>query len=252
MTLRLEAQDLGLTVGEATILRDVTATVNASSIAVIGANGSGKTTFARLVTGLASPTHGSLRCAGIDAVDDPKALRRASGLLFSNPDVQIIMPTVAEDVAFTLKGRGVPRGEIPERVEAALELVGISHLRSAATHTLSGGQKQLLAVAAVLVAEPSFIVADEPTAYLDGANARRIARLLLGDATPPVVLVTHDLALAARCDVAMRFRGGELVSVGEPEREITAYGVELDALEASEHPHDGSEPGARPGTGPGA
>ncbi|KAB1650570.1 ABC transporter ATP-binding protein [Pseudoclavibacter endophyticus] len=241
--LRLDARELGLTVGEATILRDVTASVEAASIAVIGANGSGKTTFARLATGLVAPTRGSLRVAGFDAVDDAASLRRASGLLFSNPDVQIIMPTVAEDVAFTLKGRGVHRREIPVRVDDALARVGITELRDAAAHTLSGGQKQLLAVAAVLVAEPTFLVADEPTAYLDGANARRIARLLLDPATPPVVLVTHDLALAARCDVALRFRGGTLASVGDPAAEIAAYEAELDSIDAHQHPDRGGDGG---------
>lgn len=228
-TLHLVADGIAFGVGETTILRDVSLEADVRSLGVIGANGSGKTTFARIVAGLAAPTAGSLRVGGIDAVADPKALRRAGGLLFSNPDVQVIMPTVAEDIAFTLTGRRVPKPEIPGRVERVLDLVGLTPLRDAATHTLSGGQKQLLAAAAVLVAEPAFLVADEPTAYLDGANARRLSALLLGDRTPPLLLVTHDLALAARCDLVARFRDGELVSVGPPSAQIAAYERELEA-----------------------
>lgn len=228
--LRIHAVDVGVTIGDTRILSDVSVTVEAHRIAIIGANGSGKTTFARLLTGLVSPTEGTLAVGGLDAVRATRDLRRSSGLLFSNPDVQIIMPTVAEDVAFTLKGRGVPKREIPPRVDAVLERLGLTHLRDAAAHTLSGGQKQLLAVAAVLVAEPRFVVADEPTAYLDGANARRISRILLDDAAPPVVLVTHDLALAARCDIALRFHGGTLVAVGDPATEVATYEAELDRM----------------------
>lgn len=228
--LRITADGLGITAGDTAILRDVTLDVTARRIGVIGSNGSGKTTFGRLLTGLAAPSAGALLVDGIDAVDDPRHLRRSSGMLFSNPDVQVIMPTVAEDVAFTLKPKRLARGVVAARVDAALERVGLTALRDAATHTLSGGQKQLLAAAAVLVAEPAFVVADEPTAYLDGANARRISALLLGETAPPVVLITHDLALAARCDVVLRFRDGTLVSVGTPASEIDAYERELDAV----------------------
>lgn len=226
--LRIRADGVGVTAGEQQILRDVTVDLEAHRIAVIGANGSGKTTFARLLTGLLAPTTGGLTVGAFDVARDTRELRRSSGLLFSNPDVQVIMPTVAEDIAFTLRGRGVPRREIPPRVDTVIERFGLEPLRDAAAHTLSGGQKQLLAVAAVLVAEPSFVVADEPTAYLDGANARRISRILLGDDAAPVVLVTHDLALAARCETVLRFDGGTLVGDGAPADEIAAYERELD------------------------
>lgn len=226
----LTATGLGLAAGDARIVTDLTFDVTARRIAVIGANGSGKTSLARLVTGLVAPTEGALTVNGLDARRDARELRRATGFLFSNPDVQIVMPTVAEDVAFTLSGRGVPRAEIPERVDRMLDRLGLAHLRDASAHTLSGGQKQLLAVAAVLVAEPRLVVADEPTAYLDGANARRIARLLLHDMHPALLLVTHDLALAARCDVALRFRAGRLAGVGDPADEIAEYERELDRV----------------------
>ena len=233
-TLRITAHGLGFASAGTTILRDVNVDVTARTIAVIGANGSGKSTFARLLAGLTAPSDGTLVVDGIDASRDTRALRRASGLLFSNPDVQIIMPTVSEDVAFTLSGRGTPKREIPARVTAALERVGLAEHHDASAHTLSGGQKQLLAVASVLVADPGFLIADEPTAYLDGANARRIARLLFADEAPPLVLVTHDLTLAARCELALHFDGGTLVGAGPAPTRVAAYAAMLDEIDARE------------------
>lgn len=231
--VRIAAEGLGLVAGDTRILRDVRFALDARRVAVIGANGSGKTSFARLVTGLVRPTEGTVEVDGVAVgAAGPRhaerELRRSTGFLFSNPDVQIVMPTVAEDIAFTLSGRGVPRAEIPQRVDRMLDRLGLGDLRDASAHSLSGGQKQLLAVAAVLVAEPRLVVADEPTAYLDGANARRIAGLLLHEMQPSLLLVTHDLGLAARCDAALRFSGGRLAGVGDPADEIAAYERELD------------------------
>ncbi len=160
---------------------------------MIGSNGSGKSTFARTLNGLVTPTTGEVRVHGIDPVRQSRQLRRRVGFVFSNPDTQIIMPTVAEDAAFSLRGRGLSRAEVRERVAAALDRIGLSEYADSPAHTLSGGQKQLLALCAVLIGEPSLVVADEPTAYLDAANSRRIAGFLLDQMPQQLVLVTHDL-----------------------------------------------------------
>ena len=207
----------------ATALAEVTVKLDQKRIGVIGLNGSGKSTFARLLNGLVKPTSGSLRVGGINPAENVKAARAQTGFIFSNPDAQIIMPTVLEDVAFSLRGSGLKKAEVEAKVRAILTRFEIDHLADQAAHSLSSGQKQLLAICAILVTEPKLIVADEPTALLDLVNSRRIARALLSDLPQQIVLVTHDLELAAGCDVVLRFADAKLVQVGEPSAVISAY-----------------------------
>lgn len=207
----------------ATALAEVTVKLDQKRIGVIGLNGSGKSTFARLLNGLVKPTSGSLRVGGVNPAEDAKAARAQTGFIFSNPDVQIIMPTVLEDVAFSLRGSGLKKAEIEAKSRAILKRFEIEHLADQAAHSLSSGQKQLLAICAILVTEPKLIVADEPTALLDLVNSRRIARALLSDLPQQIVLVTHDLELAAGCDILLRFAGAKLVQIGEPSAVISSY-----------------------------
>jgi biotin transport system ATP-binding protein len=204
-------------------LDDVTLKLDQKRIGVIGLNGSGKSTFARLLNGLVKPTSGSVLVGGIDPATDSKAARAQTGFIFSNPDVQIIMPTVLEDVAFSLRGSGLKKVEIEAKAREMLASFGIEHLADQAAHSLSSGQKQLLAICAILVTEPKLIVADEPTALLDLVNSRRIARALLSDLSQQIVLVTHDLDLANGCDILVRFAGAKLVQIGEPSAVISSY-----------------------------
>jgi biotin transport system ATP-binding protein len=206
-----------------TALDDVTLKLDQKRIGVIGLNGSGKSTFARLLNGLVKPTSGSVLVGGIDPATDSKAARAQTGFIFSNPDVQIIMPTVLEDVAFSLRGSGLKKVEIEAKAREMLASFGIEHLADQAAHSLSSGQKQLLAICAILVTEPKLIVADEPTALLDLVNSRRIARALLSDLSQQIVLVTHDLDLANGCDILVRFAGAKLVQIGEPSAVISSY-----------------------------
>lgn len=205
------------------VLRNLSFDLADRRIAVIGANGSGKSTFARMLNGLVTGTTGEVRVHGIDPARQPKQARRRVGFVFSNPDAQIIMPTVAEDVAFSLRGQGLSRAEITTRVDVALDRFGLTEYADAPAQTLSGGQKQLLALCAVLIREPSLVVADEPTAYLDASNSKRIAGFLLDEMPQQLVLVTHDLRLAARCDIVIRFEAGELVDRGDPSAVIVRY-----------------------------
>lgn len=203
-----------------TVLADVSVQLTAQRIAVVGANGSGKSTFARLLNGLATPSSGSVRVHGLDTVRDRTAVRQRVGFVFTNPDAQILMPTPAEDLALSLRGR--PRAEVDQRVRKALEAHGLTAHADAPSYGLSGGQKQMLALASVLITEPDLIVADEPTTLLDLRNARRIGDLLLSQQAQ-VVLVTHDLDLASRCDAAVLFDEGRLVEVGPPGEVIASY-----------------------------
>lgn len=218
----LHLAGVGVRRGDVEALRDVTLDVRARTLAVVGENGSGKSTFARLVGGLVGRTSGDLRVLGLDPAARSRELRRRVALVFSNPDAQIVMPTVAEDVAFSLRPERLPRAESAARVADALRRFGIDHLADRSSHELSGGQKQLLALAGAFVRRPELVIADEPTAYLDARNARRVADHLFEEGHR-LVLVTHDLAAAARCDAAVLFAEGRLIRSGEPVGVIAAY-----------------------------
>ncbi|MGS0560195.1 energy-coupling factor ABC transporter ATP-binding protein [Microbacterium aurugineum] len=202
------------------VLEDVTLELSAPTIAVIGANGSGKSTFVRLLNGLVAPSRGHVSVHGIDPQRDRADLRRRVGFVFTNPDAQILMPTPAEDLALSIRGR--PKAETDALVRAALDAHGLASHADVPASSLSGGQKQMLALASVLITEPALIVADEPTTLLDLRNARRIGDLLLAQPSQ-VVVVTHDLELAARCEAVVLFEEGRVSAMGEPATVIEAY-----------------------------
>ncbi|MDR6971550.1 ABC transporter ATP-binding protein [Leifsonia shinshuensis] len=218
---------VGVRLGDVDALRDVSLALDARTVAVVGENGSGKSTFARLLAGLVTATDGGVRILGHDPVRQAAELRREVAVVFSNPDAQIVMPTVAEDVAFSLRPERLGRDETARRVDEALDRFGLSALRDRSSHELSGGQKQLLALAGAFVRRPRLVVADEPTTYLDARNARLVASHLLEDAGHRLVLVTHDLTLAARCDAAVLFAAGRVEAVGHPEDVIAEYEAAL-------------------------
>ena len=209
--------------GGRSVLRNLNIKLDQRRIGVIGLNASGKSTFARLLNGLVTATEGRVSVHEIDPGKNPMAARREVGFIFSNPDMQIIMPTVQEDVAFSLRGSGLDKAEIEAKVRAALIRYGLLAVAEEPAHSLSGGQKQLLAICAIWVANPGLIVADEPTALLDAANTKQIANLLLDELDQQLVLVTHDMNLAARCDVLLHFEDGRLEQMGEPDKVIDRY-----------------------------
>jgi biotin transport system ATP-binding protein len=219
----IEFESVSVSFDAKTALDNINLKFDQKRIGVIGLNGSGKSTFARLLNGLIAPTEGTVTVGDINPATNPKAARQQTGFIFSNPDVQIIMPTVLEDVSFTLRSSKLSKDEIRAKALAALERFGIAHLANQAAHSLSSGQKQLLAISAIMVGEPKLIVADEPTALLDLANARLVASVLLEQIEQQVVLVTHDLELAAKCDIVLLFAGAKLVEVGEPAAIISSY-----------------------------
>jgi len=218
----IELEHIDVDLGTRRVLSGITVRLAAHRTAVIGSNGSGKSTFARLINGLVTPVAGSVRVHGLDPQRDRRRVRRLVGFVFTDPDAQIVMPTVAEDVAFSLRGRGLSRAEVDERVAAVLGEHGLGEHADQPAHDLSGGQKQRLALCSVLVTKPGVLVADEPTTLLDAAGTRQIRRLLAGLPMQQVI-VTHDLGLAADCDEAILFDGGRLVRQGAPEAVIAEY-----------------------------
>lgn len=224
----IELRGVDVDIDGTPVLRGVDCRLEARRIAVIGPNGSGKSTFARLLAGLVAASRGTVRVHGIDPVREERRLRERVGVVFSNPSAQLIMPTVREDLAFSLRGRRregrrFDRAEIAARVEEALAASPLAGRGDDACYALSGGQQQLLALMGVLITEPELVIADEPTAFLDLVNARAIARLLLDELPARLVLVTHDLDLARRCDLAVRFDGGRLVQCGPPDEVVAGY-----------------------------
>ncbi|TFC41740.1 ABC transporter ATP-binding protein [Cryobacterium sp. TMT1-21] len=208
--------------GERMVLRDIRLNLTERRVGIVGANGSGKSTLVRLINGLITPDSGTVTVDGLNVARNAKEVRRKVGFIFTNPDNQIVMPTVAEDVAFTLRRRGLTRDEVAARTTAALDRFGLSQHADHPAHRLSGGQKQLLALAAVLVAEPQIVVADEPTTLLDARNARRITELLLG-MSQQVIVVTHQLELLAAFDRVVVIEDGRVVADGTPEAALGSY-----------------------------
>jgi biotin transport system ATP-binding protein len=208
--------------GERWVLRDVDLVLAERRIGVVGANGSGKSTLARMLNGLVVPTGGRVLVGDLDTAKQGPAVRRRVGFVFTDPDAQIVMPTVAEDVAFSLRRSGLSKDEVRERVHAALDRFGLAGHADHPAHLLSGGQKQLLAFTAVLVTEPEVLVCDEPTTLLDARNARRVAELL-ARLPQQVVLVTHHLDQLAGFDRVVVVDEGRVVADGTPDDALGAY-----------------------------
>nr|WP_174844262.1 ABC transporter ATP-binding protein [Cryobacterium adonitolivorans] len=204
------------------VLRGIDLHLTERRIGIVGANGSGKSTLARMINGLVTPTHGTVTVNGLDVRRQAKLVRREVGFIFTNPDNQIVMPTVQEDVAFTLRRRGLDAAEIAARTAAALDRFGLTTLADRPAHRLSGGQKQLLALAAVLVAGPSIVVADEPTTLLDARNTRLITGLLVS-LTQQVIVVTHDLDVLDGFDRVIVIDEGRVVADDVPAVALSAY-----------------------------
>jgi energy-coupling factor transport system ATP-binding protein len=190
-------------------------------VAILGHNGSGKSTLARHCNALLTPTSGRVLVAGMDTGDtaQQRTIRDKVGMIFQNPDNQIIATVVADDVAWALTMRGLPAQIIHERVEEAMDAVGISSLRERGPQQLSGGQKQRLAIAGVLALRPQCVVADEATAQLDPLSRREIVALLHQLNTRfslTIIQVTHFLEEAALAQRVVIMQQGQIVVEGPP------------------------------------
>ena len=192
--------------------------------AILGHNGSGKSTLAKTMNAILLPTEGKVLVCGMDTTQDELTLgvRATVGMVFQNPDNQIVANVVEDDVAFAPENLGVPPEEIRERVDAALKQVGMYDFRMHAPHLLSGGQKQRVAIAGVIAMEPQCIVLDEPTAMLDPSGRREVVETitrLCREKGITVVLITHHMDECVGADRLIVMSQGNIVADGAP-REV--------------------------------
>ena len=202
------------------ILRDLDLRINQRRVGVIGPNGSGKSSFARLLNGLLEPSEGRVDIDGIKA-SSPSICRQV-GFLFQNPDNQILFPTVIEDLRFGLENLKLPASESEERIEETARRFGLIELLPRPVTSLSGGEKQLLALAAVLVMRPRTLVFDEPATYLDHLHRKRLWQCL-ESLDHQIIMITHDLEDLLGFDRILVFNGGRLTFDGEPQPAIDFY-----------------------------
>ena len=192
-------------------------------LAVLGHNGSGKSTFAKHLNAILLPEGGTVYVDGKDTRDEQNllAIRETAGMVFQNPDNQLVATVVEEDVAFAPENLGIDPAEIERRVDAALRTVGMTEFRYHAPHLLSGGQKQRIAIAGVLAMEPRCLVMDEPTAMLDPVGRREVMNTVLQlnrEKGITVVLITHHMEEAALAHRIVVMDGGKVVLEGTPEQ----------------------------------
>ena len=191
-------------------------------VAVLGRNGSGKSTLAKLINALLTPVSGKVEVFGMDTSDNKKTfeIRKNAGMVFQNPDNQMVASIVEDDVAFGPENIGVPREEIGERIGFALKAVGMEEYRTSTPTRLSGGQKQRIAIAGVLAIKPKIMILDESTAMLDPKGRREVMdviKRLNKEEKMTVILITHFMDEALEADRAIVMNQGEIVMQGTPE-----------------------------------
>ena len=204
------------------VFKDVCLTLSEQRIGIIGANGAGKSTLSRLINGLVLPTHGTVHVGNLNTHKHAKQIRRDVGFVFQNPANQIIMPLVSEDIAFGLKNLQISKVERQTRVQETLAELNISHLSDRESHTLSGGEQQMVALASVLAMQPRTIVFDEPTTMLDLRNRlafqEEVAKL-----AQRAIVVTHDLEILEDFDRILVVTDGAIAFDGHPMEAIAHY-----------------------------
>ena len=225
-----------------------------SFVAVLGSNGCGKSTLAKHFNSILLPSGGKVYVCGMDTSDEEKlmAVRRSVGMVFQNPDNQIVANVVEEDVAFGPENLGVSSAMIRQRVDRALQQVGMFDYREHAPHLLSGGQKQRVAIAGIIAMEPKCIVLDEPTAMLDPRGRREVMDTVLKlnrEKKITIVLITHHMDEAARAQRVVVLSKGKVVADGTP-REVFSqvellHSIRLAAPETVELCHELNENGFR-------
>lgn len=211
-----------MTFGASTALHPLSLTLTERRIGIIGLNGSGKTTFARLINGLAKPATGRVIVNGRDTAADQKAVLSDVGFIFQSPQNQIILPVVRDDIAFGLKGRGLGRAETEKAVATILARFDAAHLADRRAHELSGGELQMAALCSVLVTEPQILILDEPTNQLDLRNRTRVQQIIAG-LHEHVIVITHDLDFIGEFERVLLFHEGRLMADAPPEEAIVRY-----------------------------
>ncbi len=245
MSVILKTQDLTFKYSEdaGLVLNGVSLEIEEGSFtAILGHNGSGKSTLAKHFNGILLPSGGSVYACGIDTVDQDKLLelRKNVGMVFQNPDNQLIATVVDEDIAFALENLGVEHDEMVRRVDEALKTVGMLEYKHHAPHKLSGGQKQRIAIAGIIAMKPKCIIMDEPTAMLDPKGRKEIMSTIkrLRDNDVTVVLITHYMDEAVMADRVVVMDSGNILLDGTPQYVFQNVGllhsVSLDVPQATE------------------
>ena len=206
------------------ILSGITLTLTEPRIGIVGRNGSGKSTLLRLIAGLVAPTTGTVRLGPLDPASDRKPLLNRVGILFQNPDHQILFPTVTEELAFGLRQQGHP--DPAGRVKNLLAAEGRSHWADAPTHTLSQGQRHYLCLLAVLLMEPQTILLDEPFAGLDLPTTTRLTRRLR-QLPQRLMTTTHDPAVVTGADRVIWMESGRVVGDGPAAQTLAAFSTDM-------------------------
>lgn len=214
--------DVSVSYDDHTILDSITVELTEQRIGIVGANGGGKSTLIRLINGLGQPTQGTVTVDDLNVATHGRQVRRRVGFVFSDAENQIVMPNVRDDVAFSLRRLKLSRAEQQRRVTEALERFKLTAHADSSPHILSGGQKQLLALASVLVIEPDIIIADEPTTLLDLRNRTSLRREF--DALEQqLIVVTHDLDFLEGFDRVLCIDNHCVAADGSPKEVLNYY-----------------------------
>ena len=222
--------DVSYQINGTAILQAVSFESDAKRIAFLGRNGSGKSTLSRLICGLDQPSQGTIRIDNIDVYKDRRAALDMIGMIFQNPDHQIIFPTVIEEMKFGLTQMGFDKFEADRRAMAYLKTFGKADWRDRAISTLSQGQKKLLCLMAILAMEPKVIILDEPLAALDIPTQRQLTEILQS-LPQTLVYITHDTAPIQDYDVAIWLDQGKIVETGSPETLLPKFIDEMNRIE---------------------
>jgi biotin transport system ATP-binding protein len=229
MTTELRAENVSLKLEGRLILSDLNFSANERRLGIVGRNGSGKTTLARLIAGLIAPSRGRITLAGTDIAKDRKAALRTVGILFQNPDHQIIFPTVEEEIGFGLTQLGLNKSESAHAIDRVLHRFGKEHWAKAGIHRLSQGQKQLVCLMSILAMRPKVIVLDEPFSGLDIPTKLQLSRHL--DALDAqLVHISHDPATLQTYDRVLWIDEGAIRADGPPVATLKAFETEMIAM----------------------
>ncbi len=220
--LDIRFDNAGVDYGTRTALFPLSLTLQERRIGVIGLNGSGKTTFARLINGLIKPTTGRVVVDGLDTLGDAAKVLGKVGYIFQSPQNQIILPIVRDDIAYGLKARGYDKAQIEAAVEGVLGRFGVSHLGGRRAHELSGGELQMAALCSVLVTGPDILILDEPTNQLDLKNRALVQKTIMG-LPESVIVISHDLPLLENFERVLVFDQGRLVADAPAAEAIARY-----------------------------
>lgn len=208
--------------GDRVILPSLSLKLCERRIGIIGLNGSGKTTFSKMINGLVLPSAGRVVTNGYDTAKQSAKVRATVGYIFQNPLNQIVLPLIKDDIAIGLQARNLSRQEVSLAVESILERLGIARLAERRAHELSGGEVQLAALASVLVTAPDIVIMDEPTNQLDLRN-RNMVEQTIHNLKENVIVVSHDLALIKGFDRVLLFHEGRIRHDGPAEEIIARY-----------------------------